>query len=73
MENKEDLKLEILCHHTSNIVHCFSFSSMNIESLIKQKDTFKIYISGAVEFGYTLWLLLDQSLLFSWLLQPPEQ
>ena len=58
-ENKDDLKLEIRCQHTSQTVHCFSLSSTNNEALIKKKDIFKIYISGAVEFGYTLWLLLN--------------
>ena len=31
----------------------------NIEAFIKKKDIFKIYISEAVEFGYTLWILLN--------------
>ena len=42
-----------LCH----IVIYFSFSPTNIEALINKKDIFKLYISGAVEFGYTIWLL----------------
>ena len=50
------LKLEILCQHTSQIVHCFSFSSTNIEALIENKDIFQICIS--VEFRYSLWLLI---------------
>ena len=41
------------------IVHCSSFSSTNIEALINQKDIVKINISEPVEFGYTLWLLLN--------------
>ena len=40
------LKLEIWCQHTSHIVHCFSFSSTNIELWLKRRklQLFEQYI-----------------------------
>ena len=54
-------KLEIWCQHTSHIIHCFSFSSVNTEALI-----FKILLSGAVMgivFDDLFWLSFLERLL----------
>ena len=42
-------KKKICCQYTSNSFNCFNFFSANIQARIKNKDIFKILISGAIE------------------------
>ena len=39
------------------LTYKFTVLAFPHQTLVKKKDIFKIHISGAVEFGYALWLL----------------